>query len=110
MKTYREKQTTKQTLISITCDKCHLTFTDTLDLQEFHSFDFVGGYASQWGDGNNITGDICGACFHILMKEYLVVEIGEAEASTTLMEMYKNIETDMSWMDFYTWQTWSERT
>jgi hypothetical protein len=59
---------------SITCDVCKTTYSDILDLQEFHHIDFVCGYNSRFGDGTNVKCDICQGCLDINLGDYLRYE------------------------------------
>ena len=55
------------------CDICHTKYKypdDSIEIDEFARFDFVGGYNSVFGDGNRVQVDICQHCFQrILLKE-----------------------------------------
>ncbi len=56
---------------SITCDVCNKTFTDEDDpfeYQEIISIRKRCGYSSRFGDENEISLDICDACFHLMFK------------------------------------------
>lgn len=65
------KKITKETdvVISLTCDCCHKTFDDELEMQEFLEIDRLGGYDSIFGDGNRIEVDICQYCLKIMLKD-----------------------------------------
>ncbi|MCK5023832.1 MAG: hypothetical protein KAS04_06660 [Candidatus Aenigmarchaeota archaeon] len=64
MKNYREeeKTTIHSELISVTCDKCGKETPDLLDFQEWLYIDFVGGYASIFGDFTKVQAEICQEC------------------------------------------------
>jgi antitoxin CcdA len=50
---------------SMTCDKCGTEYNyedDMFECQEFHHINFVGGYGSVFGDGDQIECDICQDC------------------------------------------------
>lgn len=78
MKIYEEKTITEvqKTCIKLTCDICKKEFTkdDFLEIQEFHYINFTGGYASVFGDGNNIQCDICQRCLLKMIDGYYRTE------------------------------------
>jgi hypothetical protein len=47
-----------------TCDVCKTTYDveDYLEIQEFHSINFTGGYGSVFGDMVKVECDICQYC------------------------------------------------
>lgn len=61
----------KQELKSITCDVCQTSYTNVMQLQEFHYVDFIGGYESVFGDGVRMQADICQRCLKTLLGKYL---------------------------------------
>ena len=69
---YKEEKITetKKILKSITCDKCGEDYTDTLEVQEFHRIQFVGGYASVFGDETKIEADICQHCLYKYIENF----------------------------------------
>ena len=77
--TYKTKKITKEEeiVISITCDKCQKEYNadrfseDFLEIQEFHSIRFIGGYASVFGDMEEIAVDICQYCLFKMIKDIL---------------------------------------
>jgi antitoxin CcdA len=75
MKNYRSYQftSTAKVLTSITCDICKKEYPefDVLEIQEFHHIDFVGGYASVFGDGYRVKCDICQHCLQKMIGENL---------------------------------------
>ena len=59
-------------MIILTCDRCERHFTegkidDDLEIQEFLKIDFIGGYASVFGDGARVKLDICQRCLKSLL-------------------------------------------
>ncbi len=58
-----------RTIKSVICDKCGREFTDTLDLQEFHFIQFIGGYSSAFGDGSSVECQICQNCLYDMIKD-----------------------------------------
>jgi len=47
------------------CDKCKKEIIGEVELQETQNIDFVGGYASVFGDGKEIE---CNLCQHCLLE------------------------------------------
>jgi hypothetical protein len=76
MKHYREFTATQMELESITCDKCHTEYDDVLELQEFLSINFTGGYNSIFGDTNTVMCDICQYCLKDMIGDICRVEDG----------------------------------
>ena len=56
-----------RTIKSVICDECGQEFTDILDIQEFHFIQFIGGFASIFGDGNKVESQICQDCLYDLL-------------------------------------------
>ena len=71
MKNYKEINRTNKELVSITCDRCHKTQDDVMELQEWLRLDFVGGYNSLFGDGERYQLDLCQKCMNELFGVYL---------------------------------------
>jgi hypothetical protein len=44
------------------CDKCGKTEKDPMELQEWYTIHFIGGYNSIFGDGDEYECDICQQC------------------------------------------------
>jgi ribosomal protein S17E len=71
-------------VIKITCDVCKKSYDtnkdtsdDFLEIQEFHHINFIGGYASVFGDGDKIECDICQNCLKKMIDGYYrVVDSG----------------------------------
>ena len=73
MKKFREKVV--QEISSYVCDRCGRE-ADADDIQaaeaeEFVSIERVGGYGSIFGDGNQISVDICQHCLKEVLGEWL---------------------------------------
>ena len=75
MKTYRREivEQEVQTLESITCDVCKNTIPldDFVELQEMVFIEFIGGYGSVFGDGDQVTLDMCQHCFKEKLGEFV---------------------------------------
>ena len=75
MKTYRQGIVEReiQTLESITCDVCKNTIPldDFVELQEMVSIEFVGGYGSVFGDGEQVSIDMCQGCFKEILGKFV---------------------------------------
>ena len=62
---YKEVPSTEHEIVSIQCDMCEKVYdAGDLEIQEFHHIRFCGGYGSVFGDGNEITCDICQHCLY----------------------------------------------
>ena len=57
-------------LESIRCDVCNLLTILPIEIESFHSIEFIAGYDSVFGDGNEVECDICDACFYLLIKDF----------------------------------------
>jgi len=55
----------------MTCDRCHITEDDVLEMQEWLKLDILGDYASLLGDGERWELDLCQKCFHELLGQYM---------------------------------------
>lgn len=88
MKTYKTRTFEEKYTDTITCDICKKTYCyrkdemninkdDCMEIQEFHHIGFRGGYGSIFGDGNDVTCDICQHCLKSVLGKYLVVEGSE---------------------------------
>jgi len=74
MKKYKEEYIKREFLDSIVCDICQTEYNyeqDELELQEFISINFTGGYGSIFGDGMNVKLDICQHCLYMLIGGYI---------------------------------------
>lgn len=58
-------------VISVKCDCCKTTYTDTMDIQEFLHIDQFGGYNSAIGDEVHYQCDLCSNCVKYLLGKYL---------------------------------------
>ena len=59
---------------SITCDRCRQTWqANTVDVAEFTSIDFTGGYGSIFGDGSQVKLDLCQRCLKTALGLWLRV-------------------------------------
>ena len=56
---------------SYICDKCKKVFDieDYLEIQEFHMISFIGGYGSVFGDGSEVSCEICQYCLKDMIKD-----------------------------------------
>jgi len=46
-------------LEKVICDLCKKQFDDNMEIQEFHHIRFTGGYSSVFGDGADVSCDLC---------------------------------------------------
>ena len=73
MKSYQIVHKMESELESIRCDICSIIFfapKDHEEIDSFHLINFIAGYDSVFGDGNEIECDICDACFYLLIKDF----------------------------------------
>ena len=67
-------------MIHFTCDMCGKTFTDRMEIAEFHHINLKGGYNSVFGDMGLDSGcvkcDLCQYCLHGLIKTFCRTEYG----------------------------------
>lgn len=61
-------------LKAVTCDICQTTYSDGLEMQEFHHILTTGSYGSIFGDGTLIECDICQHCLMRLLGRYIRTE------------------------------------
>jgi hypothetical protein len=54
-------------VIGYTCDSCRQEFTDIMDTQEFLHYRHRGGYTSVFGDGTEVSLDLCQRCVKKLL-------------------------------------------
>ena len=55
---------------SIKCDRCKTTYSDMIELQEFHCIDYIGGYGSIFGDNMRIQCELCQYCLSEMIEGY----------------------------------------
>lgn len=69
---------THQVVSAFTCDKCGKTVQkDSLDYQEGHHINFVGGYSSVFGDGVAVECDLCQDCLKALVGPFARISDGQ---------------------------------
>lgn len=59
------------TTVAIICDSCNRKYDDLMEMQEFLSFDTIGGFNSIHGDGTRIQTDICQYCYPEILGKCL---------------------------------------
>lgn len=65
------EEKTQPVVTGFTCDRCAIEVNaDELEHQEAHHIDFVGGYASVFGDGANVKCDLCQDCLQSLIQDF----------------------------------------
>jgi len=75
MITYKTVPAERRVFDKFICDKCKKEITDPLDqleLQETHRIRFTGGYASVFGDGNEVSCDLCQGCLKELIGDFCI--------------------------------------
>lgn len=73
MKVYITETQDVSVLEHIHCDICGEDFDDTMDLQEFCSFQDTGGYSSAWGDMTTWSIDICSQCSVKMFSKFATI-------------------------------------
>lgn len=74
MRTYKIVSEPRRKLVELTCSVCGLDLlNDELEEQESVCFADVGGFNSVFGDGNEISIDICQHCFKRLLGDYITI-------------------------------------
>ncbi len=72
MKKFKRK--TVEVIKSITCDRCELEVdAEDIEFSEFTSIDYRGGYNSIFGDGCDISIDLCQHCVKKTLGKWLSV-------------------------------------
>jgi hypothetical protein len=72
---YKEVNTTRREITSITCDVCGKTYDDDLSLQEFKHIGGTGGYNSYFGDGLHYECELCEKCLIEILGQYMRTEM-----------------------------------
>ena len=65
-----------ETVVSVTCDKCHNEIEES-DFDDMINVEFIGGYSSIFGDGVKVSVDLCQRCFKALVGPYCQVKYDE---------------------------------
>ena len=62
----------RERVIEIECDRCKVTHTDTMEIQEFLSFSDTAGYGNYVvGDLTKWSIDLCQSCWYDLLGPYI---------------------------------------
>lgn len=73
MKNFDVSSRTQLEMKSITCDCCKKEYDDTMEIQEFLSYNDTAGYSSIFGDMNRLSLDLCQYCIKELLGKYLII-------------------------------------
>ena len=74
MKTFKVVPT--EAISEITCDRCKVRFTvDDDGWHEIQTIEFHAGYGSVFGDGLNVSIDLCQHCLKETLGQWLRVEV-----------------------------------
>jgi len=68
---YNDVSTIKKVPFTFTCDKCGKKYkygVDDFEMQEFRHINFIGGYASVFGDETEVNYDVCQHCLYTFIK------------------------------------------
>lgn len=74
MRHYKLEEVLHQKLSAVECDVCKRVFDpslDSMEIQEITEIHFIGGYSSIFGDGSEVSCDICQGCLKSLLGPYL---------------------------------------
>jgi len=80
---YKKMTIEKEVWESIICDVCkkeyksnknNMSMDDEMEIQEFHSINFTGGFRSVFGDGVAMKLDICQHCLKEKLGEYMIMD------------------------------------
>jgi len=74
MRKYKNVEKIVEELEIVKCDICGTEYNypeKSMEIQEFLNIDFHGGYASVFGDGCHVEGNICQRCVKALLGKYL---------------------------------------
>lgn len=64
----------KPTVVGMVCDRCKKVFDDTLETQEFLSWQMTAGYGNtQFGDLNKLELDLCQYCTKEVLGDWIRV-------------------------------------
>ena len=82
MRTYEKKEIVIEQETGCVCDKCGRdihTIDMSFEFQEKVSIEFTGGYGSVFGDGAEVSLDLCQHCFRDLCGEYIYIPNATSE-------------------------------
>jgi hypothetical protein len=68
----------------IKCDSCEKVYqegVDVFEIQEFLSWSMVGGYNSVFGDGNQVSLDLCQHCVKEILGCFIKNDIKDLDIS-----------------------------
>lgn len=71
MKTFRIVSMEREMLDTYTCDRCHQSLMNPMDYQEALCWKNRGGFNSIFGDGQEISLDLCQDCVKTLLEPYI---------------------------------------
>lgn len=71
MRKYKKIKVESNELVEWKCSVCGRDLLDDMEGQEAFCFDQIGGYASVFGDGAEISIDICQHCMKEKFGEYI---------------------------------------
>jgi hypothetical protein len=67
---YKKEKVEQELFHAFICDKCGNEIIGEVELQETFSINFIGGYSSVFGDGNEISCDLCQDCLQELIGSF----------------------------------------
>ena len=64
--------------VALKCDRCKKQYTSNdYEYGDFLRIDFSAGYASAFGDGNQVQCDLCSACLYEMISTFSRVEYND---------------------------------
>ena len=77
MITYKTEMVEHRVFDKFICNRCKQKVVGGMELQETHSIRFTGGYSSVFGDGSNVSCDLCQQCLKNLIGDFCVYNEGD---------------------------------
>jgi len=84
----------REEIVAVVCDSCKRRFTDIMELQEMLRWYMKGGYNSKFGDGADISVDLCQECIEKRLGDCLQVSNHTWDAFLTEEELAKKYQTE----------------
>ena len=73
MRNYEIIKEDRKIITKLKCNKCQREYdqNNTIEWQEFFTYNGMGGYGSVFGDSCSYELDLCQKCFYELVKDYI---------------------------------------
>ena len=69
---YKTEMVKRRVFDKLICDRCKQEVIGDMELQETHSIRFTGGYSSVFGDGSDVSCDLCQQCIKKLIGDFCI--------------------------------------